>query len=350
VDRRERESMLRDDGHVTMLTRSNHDRVRGIDYSIIDFASTASDPREIQQSTASWLDSAEMSELLGHFGHALTATGLRNRLAEAEQVSRHIFDFRRGGERWEAEKVKFPPRTAEAVDALICRIYRDPQEVPATELGQPTHGLVLGGRINSCLLRAELLAKLLAEGLHVGHIWGLGSRRDVVEIECEVASALNLGPIVDELDAMCAALNYALTLPGGAGEPRRSSSEVRQLATSPIPIAGLAAEPSPGNMRATTSDTYRFFLKNAGSVTHSDHILVITSAIHAPFQHAQALAELSVPTGATITSVGAHISTSRQSAIRTEWTTAEWLQEIRSAIWSMRVMYDKLLDTYPDLE
>lgn len=333
-----------------MLTRPNRDHPRGVDYSIIDFASTASDPREIQRNTASWLDSTEMTELLARFNRALTATGLRNRLAEAELISRNIFDFRRGGERWEAQKTDFSAKTTGAVDALIARLYREPRELPAAELGEPTHGLVLGGRINSCLLRAELLADLLRQGLRVGHIWGLGSRRDAVDYERELASRLHLGPIADELDAMCTALCHALSLPRGTEKSRRSPSEVRRLSISPIPVAGLAAEPGQGNVRATTSDTYRFFLETAESVTQRDHILIITSAMHAPFQHAQALAELSVPTGATITSVGAHIGTSRQEAVRAEWTTAEWLQEIRSAIWSMRVMYDKLLATYPDLE
>lgn len=335
---------------MTILTRTNRDGLRCMEYSIIDFASNASDPHDIRQSTASWLDSAEMTDLLACFGHMLTATGLRNRLAEAEQISRNIFDFRQGGERWEAKKTEFSPRTAEAVAALITRIYRDPQDLPATELGEPTHGLVLGGRIDSCLLRAELLADLLGEGLRVGHVWVLGSRRDVVDMERKVASELHLGPVDDELDAMCAALSYALNLPNGAEESRWSPCEVRQLAMSPIPVAGLAAEPGHGNARATTSDTYRFFLETAGKVTEQDHILIITSAIHAPFQHAQALAELSIPTSATITSVGAHIGTSREATVRAEWTTAEWLQEIRSAISSMRVMYDKLLTTYPKLE
>jgi len=291
-----------------------------------------------------------MTELLARFDRTLTATGLRNRLAEAEQISRDIFDFRQGGERWEAKKAEFSRRTVEAADALVARIYRDPQDLPATELGEPTHGLVLGGHIKNCLLRTELLADLLQRGLHIGHIWGLGSRRDVVDMEHKVASELHLGTVEDELDAICAALCYALNFPNGAEKARRSTRGVRQLAMSPIPAAGLAAEPRQGNVRATTSDTYRFFLETAGSVTEKDHILIITSALHAPFQHAQALAELSVPTGATITSVGAHLATSREAAVRAEWTTAEWLQEIRSAIWSMRVMYDKLLVAYPDLE
>lgn len=333
-----------------MLTRPGRDRLRGVDYSIIDFASTANDPREIQRCTASWLDSAEMTELLAHFDHQLTTAGLRNRLAEAEQVSRGIFDFRQGGERWEARKTEFSQQTAEAVDALVARIYRDPRALPASELGEPAHGLVLGGGINSCLLRAELLANLLEQGLRVGHVWGLGSRRNVVDMERKVASELHLDPVDDELDAMCAALRYALSLPNGAERSRQSPTEVRQLATSPIPVVGLAAEPGPGNVRATTSDTYRFFLETAATVTEQDRILIITSAIHAPFQHAQALAELSLPTGATITTVGAHIATSREPAVRAEWTTAQWLQEIRSALWSMRVMYDKLLTAHPGLE
>lgn len=335
---------------MTLLRRSHRGPLCGIDYSIIDFASTAGDPGRIQRSTAAWLNSAEMAELLGHFGYALTATGLRNRLAEAEQISRTIFDFRRGGERWEAQRAEFSSQTAEVVEALIGRIYRDPQDPPATELGEPTHCLVLGGRINSCLLRAELLAELLRQGLRAGHIWGLGSRRPMVQMEREVAAGLQLGPVADELDAVCAALRHTLPLPDLADGSSRSPGGVRRLAAAPVPVAGLAAEPGPGHARATTGDTYRFFLRTAGDLTARDRILVITSAIDAPFQHAQALAELSVPTGATITSVGAHIGTSRQAAVRTEWTTAQWLQEIRSAIWSMRLMYSALLAAHPDLE
>ncbi|MGH4024121.1 MAG: hypothetical protein ACRDRV_06000 [Pseudonocardiaceae bacterium] len=335
---------------MTLLKRSHQGQLRGIDYSIIDFASSAEDPRRIQQRTAAWLDSAEMANLLAHFGYALTTTGLQNRLKEAERISRDIFDFRQGGERWEAKKIDFPPCTTEAVEALIARIYRDPQGLPGTELGAPTHCLVMGGRMTSCLLRAELLAELLRQGLQVGRIWGLSSHRPIVEMERQVVAGLTIGPIADELDAVCATLRCALRLPDLAERSARFPSEVRRLASGPVPVAGLAAERGPGSTRATTSDTYRFFLRTAENVTARDHILVITSAIDAPFQHAQALADLSVPTGATITSVGAHIGTSRQAAVRTEWTTAQWLQEIRSAIWSMSAMYDTLLAAHPDLE
>ncbi|MGH3906747.1 MAG: hypothetical protein ACRDTE_21590 [Pseudonocardiaceae bacterium] len=85
----------------------------------------------------------------------------------------------------------------------------------------------------------------------------------MVDLERKVAAGLHLGPVADELDAMCAALGYALTLPDATERPR-----------------GLPA----------------------------------------------------------------------RCDVRAEWTTAEWLQEIRSAIWSMRVMYDKLLTAYPGLE
>jgi len=333
-----------------MLTRSSCHGDRGIEYSIIDFASTARDAHEVQRHIASWLNSDEMADLLALFGRSLTASTVGKRLAEADEISRDIFDFRRGGERWEATKREFSPHTAEAVSGLIGRIYYNPQNLPMIELGEPTHGLVLGGTLNSCLLRAELLGDLLKQGLRPGHIWGLGSRRTAVDMEHEVATKLCIGPVTDELDAMCAALSYALCLPATTAKDHgRSLSEVRQLAVSPIPVTGLAAQAGRGSVRATTSDTYRFFLETAKPITEDDRILIITSAIHAPFQHAQALAELSLPTGATIISVGAHARTGKQALIRGEWTTAEWLQEIRSAIWSMRVMYDKLVSAYPGL-
>lgn len=44
------------------------------------------------------------------------------------------------------------------------------------------------------------------------------------------------------------------------------------------------------------------------------------------------------------------MGTSRDDAAHTEWTTAEWLLEIVPRSGLMRIMYDKLLDTYPDLE
>jgi hypothetical protein len=321
-----------------------------IDYSIIEFPADARDTRTVLEATAAWLDSPQMEDLLSMFDRRLTGATLGDRLTEAEALTRDIFDFRRGGERWEAEQAEFSIPVREAVDAVIARIYRRPTAAPAAELRAPEHALVLGGRLNSCLLRAELLADLLAGGLEVGHVWGLGSRRAITSEEQALAVSLGAPHAEDELDVMTAALATAFESPGMVRAQRTAGdSEVRPLADLPVPVTGIAAAPSPGKHRATTSDTYRQFV-DVAKVSADSEILIVTSEIHGPFQHAQALAQLGLPTGARVTTVGARISSSRHQTVRTTWSTAEWLQEIRSAIWSMRLMYDVLTGGAPDAE
>ncbi|WP_071288566.1 hypothetical protein [Mycolicibacterium llatzerense] len=310
-----------------------------VEYSIINFDARADDPRAVTDWVFAWLSSPELCELFRVFGHSLARGSVRDRLFEAESISHDIFDFRQGGERWEAARTTFDEDTSRIADEVIALLYREPAATATAELGRVDHALVLGARINSCLLRGELMRRLLDEDLDVGHVWGLGSRREVGQVEIDGAAALGAHDVRDELDAMAVALQHTLDLPEGPPPTRDSVSEVRTLATEPRPVTGLAAAPGPGKPRATTSDTYRFFLDTAGSVGRGDHLLIVTSAIHAPFQHAQAIGELGLATGATISTVGAHISASQNPAVRTEWTTAEWLQEIRSTIWSMKQMY-----------
>jgi hypothetical protein len=323
-----------------MLTRSDHQN--GIAYSVVDFADTAHPIERLERSIVEWVDSPELAHLLTLFDQKMTAVGVRARLVQVEQISHDVFDFRKGGERWEAEAVTFDPSVDDAVERLVRRFYREPRATPARELGEVSHALILGARLGTCLLRSELLDNLIRRRLRVGQVWGLGSTRVVTEAEHELAAELGLPPIQTELDAMTVAIahNFGLGVPTAAIRDR-GASQARQLATDPVPITTLAARPDPGETRATTSDTYQSFLELAGTVTAEDHLLIVTSAIHAPFQHVQALGELSLVTGARITSIGAHLGTSQSALVRAKaWTTAEWLQEIRSALWSMRWMYE----------
>lgn len=163
--------------------------------------------------------------------------------------------------------------------------------------------------------------------------------------EADLAQTLGASGVTDELDAMALAMHVALGFDASQSTPAvRGDSEVRALTLHPTPVTGLAAAPESGKPRATTSDTYRFFRETAGAMGPDDHVLIVTSAIHAPFQHAQAIAELVLPNGPSLTSVGAHIATTSYSAVRRDWTTAEWLQEIRSALWSMKQMYAALIN------
>jgi len=321
-----------------------------VEYSIVDFDARADDPEAITRWVARWLESAEMTELLRAFGYKLSDGSVRERLFEAESITRDIFDFRQGGERWEACRPVFDDAISQITNDLMALLYREPTKSPPMEFGRVDHALVLGGRVNSCLLRSKLLRRLLDEGLDAGHVWGLASRRRVTLSETEVADAFGAHDVQDELDAMTVALQHALGLPAAMGPARESEHEVRTLANQPFSVTGLAAPRGEGKARATTGDTYRFFLDTAPRIGPGDHILVVTSAIAAPFQHALAIAELGIPTGATITSVGAHIATSREPLVQQEWTTAEWLQEVRSTVWSMQQLYLALEDAHPETQ
>jgi hypothetical protein len=124
--------------------------------------------------------------------------------------------FRRGGVRWEAKKVKFPRERP----GQLMRSSAASTETRRTSLRPSSasrHTALCSGGASTAACCVPNCSLSSSQKVSTSNTSGAGSRRDVVEIECEVASALNLGPIVDELDAMCAALTYALTLPGGAG-------------------------------------------------------------------------------------------------------------------------------------
>ncbi|MEH6807074.1 MAG: hypothetical protein V7697_28945 [Rhodococcus erythropolis] len=332
---------------MTFIGRPGGDPTANVDYSIIDFEARAADAAAVTEWMTDWLDSPPMTELFGIFGHSLASGSPLERIVQAERVTHDVFDFRQGGERWEARRTEFDETTTRVADELISLLFREPSRSLAEEIGPVDHALVLGGRINSCVLRGELMARLVEDGLEVGHVWGLGSRREVTTEEVEFAAELGSTDVRDELDAMTVALVHTLGLDPVPLMHNQSNGEVRHIAQTPLPVTGLAAPAGDGKARATTSDTYRYFSSQATTLRPADRVLVVTSAIHAPFQHAQAIAELGIPTGVSIVSVGAHLASSAHASVRRDWTTAEWLQEVRSAVWSMKQMYLAVLPANP---
>ncbi len=94
-------------------------------------------------------------------------------------------------------------------------------------------------------------------------------------------------------------------------------------------MAAPSAEPSV--RRADTSDTYRFW---AGEhhPGPGDAVLIVTSPIYVPFQHADALRLLTLPYGCAVDTVG--FDAAQRSG------PERYLQEIRSAVRSMRKLHD----------
>ncbi|NYD37913.1 hypothetical protein [Actinomycetospora corticicola] len=317
-----------------------------VGYSVITLPEYARDLDELRRGAERWLGSDAMTRLLAAFGKELRESTFRGRLVELEAVAAELFDARRGRERWEADYRDHPREVVDATRAVVAAVYRDPAGPPRGDLGAPTHVLVPGGRLRSCLLRAELVRDLLSAGLPPAPIWGLASRRPATDSEVRLGQEFARGSVQDELDAMSVALGWALDIPQVRAQERpleeRLPAEVRELRGGPASVIGLAAPAEPDAGRVTTAGTYRFFAAST-DLSSLDHLLIVTSAIHAPFQHALALGHLALPTGARVTSVGAHITTSALADVRETWSTGEWLQEILSAIRSLRRMDDEVI-------
>lgn len=99
-----------------------------VEYSIVDFDARTDDPAAITEWVARWLDSPERTELLGVFGYKLSDGSVRERLREAESITWDIFDFRQGGERWEARKPAFDDNICQITNDLMALLYREPTQ------------------------------------------------------------------------------------------------------------------------------------------------------------------------------------------------------------------------------
>ncbi|NVN52049.1 hypothetical protein [Mycolicibacterium hippocampi] len=291
------------------------DSTEAVQFSVIDFADGTDGPESLLQAIADWLESDEMAVLLATFGERLSAGGIGARLEGADRISQSIFDFRQGGERWEAEEVEFATGATSAAGALIARIYREPTPNVAAELGENRHALVMGARLDSCLLRAELMVELLNRGLGVGD--GLDAMtaaprahaRGVVRYAQRRTSRAERGAVGDRGTAAR----------DGAGSGARRARQVQSHDDGHLPLLPPdrhrcrrdhprsrrdLGDSRPVPARAGTRRAER-------RSWHADH------NSGGPYRHECALGRAR------------------------EWTTAQWLQEIRSAIWSMRLLCER---------
>jgi hypothetical protein len=86
-----------------------------------------------------------------------------------------------------------------------------------------------------------------------------------------------------------------------------------------------------GGIRANTADTYDAW--QASDPAPISTVLVVTSEIYVPFQHADAVRKLNA---GTIETIGVPAAHTLSDGLRQEFTPSNYLQELRSAIRSKR--------------
>ncbi|SBT43981.1 hypothetical protein GA0070611_2524 [Micromonospora auratinigra] len=296
-----------------------------------------------------WIGSPPVRALVGHFGGDWPAGDVPAVLAGLDDFSARHWDFRAGRERPDAREPAFDPATVQLVldsaDALgLVRAGR-----PA--LPRYAHLLVLGGLAPACLRRTAYAAHLVRAGSVVdGEVAVLGSFRELSAAESRTLDTAGLTGCRTEVDVLDAGVRAAFGVRTpheetgeDAAHPHRSWSSRRYRPAGLPPVRVLAAPSSePDRRRAHTADTQRFWAEHV-RLRAGDPVLTVTAPIYVPFQHCDALRTLAVPYGCGIDTVGVDPALAGPARLpEPTLTPGRYLQEIRSAIRSMRALHAAL--------
>ena len=304
----------------------------------------------ITDGIAGWVGSAPLRELVARFGGRWPGGDLAAVLAGLDEFSARHWDFRAGRERPEAREPDLDPATSKLVHAAAGTLGLVRPQPPARI--RYAHLVVLGGLAHACLRRVAYAAHLL-HGVEVsGEVAVLGSYRRLSEGELGTLAEAGVSGCDTEVDALDAAVRrtFGVTVPDDddgldADHPHHSWSS-RTYRPDGTPSVRVLAAPSsePERRRAHTADTQRFWAGHA-QLSPGEPVLLVTAPIYVPFQHCDALRTLAVPYGCEIDTVGVDPALPDVTRLpEPTLTPGRYLQEIRSAIRSMRALHTTLAD------
>ncbi|MET8261717.1 hypothetical protein [Micromonospora sp. NPDC005205] len=313
-------------------------------------ASTGPDDARITVDVRAWVCSTPLRGLVAHFGGDWPDGDLTAALRFLDDFSAQHWDFRGGRERPDAREPDLGPATATLVlDAAAALGLIHP--VPPTRDAY-AHLVVLGGLAHACVRRVAYAAHLLRAGLTVGgEVAVLGSFRPLSEWERATLADAGLPAEDTEVDVLDSAVRrvFGVAAPAeqdgvDAGHPHHSWSS-RTYRPAGLPAVRVLAAPSsePHRRRAHTADTQRFWAGHV-QLAPDDAVLLVTAPIYMPFQHCDALRTLAVPYGCEIETVGVDPTLADLARLPEQTLSpGRYLQEIRSAIRSMRALHAALV-------
>jgi hypothetical protein len=307
----------------------------------------APDLRVAEEAVRRWVDEPMFSALTARFDWPLTSGDVGERLARLDELS-EAWNFRGGRERNLAAAAALDEDTERSVLACARRLgLRDAFGRP--ERDRYEHCLILGGLVRACVLRPALAADLVRSGVSFGEITALGAFRPLAGDEPVLAEQASLSDVTDEIWAMDAGVRRALAL----GEPVSVAGEladdasfrswtVRRYDATDAAVSVIAAPSGdPARRRATTPETYAWWAENVAELQAGQRVLIVTSAIYAPYQHADAVRMLAVEYGCGVETVGVpHYVTGGMDP--QPFGAQHYLQEMRSTIRAFRALITRL--------
>jgi hypothetical protein len=303
---------------------------------------------DIETAIQAWISSPALLRLIELFhGPKPDNENLLAYLARLDSFT-EVWNSRGGQERHLASSMPLSdPQQIQVIRAarslgLIDRIY------PTGDYYD--HLVILGGLLRACIVRPMWAAELANRGCSFGEISGLASFRLLTDAESRMAEDEHIPLVENEFQAMnvglCTAFEvYAIPSVETSlisDEPNRSSSTLRYEQDGLSPLTVVAAPSSaPDVRRANTADTYAWWAERVVQLKPGARILLVTSAIYVPFQHADAIRMLASTYRCTIETIGAPTDFGGGMPPQA-FTPTHYLQEIRSAIKSFHRLLEHL--------
>ncbi|MFE9655198.1 hypothetical protein [Micromonospora sp. NPDC006431] len=292
-----------------------------------------------------WASSTAMRDLVDCFEEKWPAGGTSELLAGLEEISARHWDFRAGGERANLIVKQFKADVTERVHAAATALRLRGENEPS-ELSYD-HILIHGGLLRGCLIRARYAGDLLKETIEAPDVCGLGSFRPTTKDEAELALELGVGSCPDEFSAMEVALRAAFNLVEPTqvrgnvvpGQPCVSFLIKQYQDTAGVRVGVVAAPTTDPIRRANTADTCTFWADHLAHPRPGQRILLVTTEVFVPFQHCDAIRVLGLPYGCAVETIGLDPTAVTDNRLRQELGIANYLQEVRSAIRSMRALF-----------
>lgn len=228
-----------------------------------------------------WLKSDPLQRLVATFGGPTSAAQDLGNLAK---WSAGVLDTRRGTERRDSIPTTW---TKEQIRALLSAAG----PLGLLETAKPrcsSYGatLLLGGATTGNRLRTELARDLLSEGVDLGMIVAVTAERPLSDHEHatdpeSVADPTEWSNLLRHLNGAFGPLRTGTTITGDTGEIFWQDQEYHTAAGRNLRV--LVAPSSGTHRRANTSDGLTFLLERI-PLERRNHVLIITSAIYAPYQ------------------------------------------------------------------
>lgn len=263
----------------------------------------------VERSVREWVFSDRLRELVAIFGETIPATDTREVLAWLDEFSLRRWDFRGGRERSAMRHHEFTAGESAAIMATMHDLGLAGRTTPARDSYDRI--LILGGGAPACVIRPAYAASLAVTS---GGVAALGSDRPLREAERRFLADIGAPGPETEADAIDLGARAAF-----GDEPA---------------VTVVCALRGDGSSRANTADTYEAW--RAADPADLDRVLIVTTDIYVPFQHFDAVRKIGLALNCSVETIGVPAGYELPSGYRVRFTLSHYLQEVRSAIRSLR--------------